>query len=115
VRGTSPGAAVDDDTFVALRFQQGVIAHLWMSVLARQPGPRFRVYGTRGTFEKWDLDPQEEALRTGMRPGDPGWVRSLLTAGANSRLITLACLPRRVCRHYPAHTSSSTRKFAMLC
>ncbi len=68
-----PGALVDDDTFVALRFASGVHAHLWMSAVARIPGPRMRINGLRGTYEKWSLDPQEDALRTGMRPGDPEW------------------------------------------
>lgn len=66
-------ALVDDDTFVALRFPGGEVAHLWMSVIPRQPGPRMRVVGMRGVYEKQDLDPQENALRTGMRPGDEGW------------------------------------------
>jgi scyllo-inositol 2-dehydrogenase (NADP+) len=68
-----PGAQVDDDTFVALQFAGGVRAHLWMSVVARIPGPRIRLSGLRGTYEKWGLDPQEDALRSGMRPGDSGW------------------------------------------
>ncbi len=68
-----PGAQVDDDTFVALTFEQGVHAHLWMSAVARRAGPRFRVSGLRGTYEKWGLDPQEEALRVGKRPGEPDW------------------------------------------
>ncbi len=68
-----PGALVDDDTFVALRFANGVNAHLWMSAVTRIPGPRIRISGLRGTYEKWGLDPQEEALRTGMRPGDSDW------------------------------------------
>jgi scyllo-inositol 2-dehydrogenase (NADP+) len=68
-----PGALVDDDTFVALRFANGVIAHLWMSSVTRTPGPRMRISGLRGTYEKWGLDPQEDALRMGMRPGDPEW------------------------------------------
>ena len=67
------GALVDDDTFVALRFASGVNAHLWMSAVTRIAGPRIRISGLRGTYEKWGLDPQEEALRTGMRPGDDGW------------------------------------------
>ena len=41
--------------------------------LVRQPGPRFQVHGTRGSFIKHGLDPQEEALRQGARPGGPGW------------------------------------------
>ena len=68
-----PGAQVDDDTFVALRFASGAVAHLWMSVLVRQPGPRFRVIGARGLYEKFGMDPQEDMLRTGGRPGDEGW------------------------------------------
>ena len=68
-----PGALVDDDTFVALQFASGVRAHLGMSVVARIVGPRYRVLGLRGSYEKWGLDPQEEALRTGKRPGDEGW------------------------------------------
>jgi predicted dehydrogenase len=67
------GAAVDDDAFVALRFPGGEVAHLWMSTIPRQPGPRMRVVGLRGVYEKQDLDPQEDALRTGLRPGDAGW------------------------------------------
>ena len=68
-----PGALVDDDTFVAMRFANGVHAHLWMSAVTRIPGPRIRISGLRGTYEKWGVDPQEDALRTGMRPGDPDW------------------------------------------
>lgn len=66
-------AIVDDDTFVALRFPGGEVAHLWMSVIPRQVGLRMRVVGMRGVYEKQHLDPQEDALRTGMRPGDAGW------------------------------------------
>ena len=44
-----------------------------MSAVTRITGPRMRISGLRGTYEKWGLDPQEEALRTGMRPGDPEW------------------------------------------
>lgn len=68
-----PGALVDDDAFVALEFPGGVTAHLWMSAVARILGPRFRVLGLRGAYEKQGLDPQEEALRTGLRPGAEGW------------------------------------------
>ncbi len=69
------GAAVDDDTFIALRFAGGQVAHLWASVIPRHPGPRLRLIGLRGVYEKHWLDPQEEALRTGSRPGDEGWGR----------------------------------------
>lgn len=68
-----PGAKVDDDSFVALRFVNGVTAHLWMSQIARIAGQRMRLSGLQGSYEKWGLDPQEDALRNGKRPGDPAW------------------------------------------
>ena len=68
-----PGTQVDDDTFVALEFANGTHAHLWMDVLTRIPGPRLRITGLRGMYEKWGLDPQEDALSAGKRPGDAGW------------------------------------------
>ena len=70
-----PGAQVDDDTFVALRFANGSVAHLWMSVLVRYLAPRYRVIGSRGLYEKYGLDTQEDLLRTGGRPDDEGWAR----------------------------------------
>lgn len=67
------GAEVDDDAFVALRFASGLHAHLWMNTVVRTLGPRFHVSGLRGTYSKYGLDPQEPALKDGLRPGDPGW------------------------------------------
>jgi predicted dehydrogenase len=68
-----PSAAIDDDTFVALRFAGGQMAHLWMSVVPRLPAPRYRAVGLRGVYEKHGVDPQEDALRLGGHPGDEGW------------------------------------------
>jgi scyllo-inositol 2-dehydrogenase (NADP+) len=48
-----------------------VLLHAAMEV--REPGPRFEVHGDLGSFVKWGLDLQEEAIRAGARPGDPGW------------------------------------------
>jgi predicted dehydrogenase len=67
-----PGAVVDDDSFVALEHGNGVRSHLWMSAAASQKGPRFRVLGSKASFVKYGLDPQEDALKAGARPG-PGW------------------------------------------
>ena len=67
------GAAVDDDTFLALTHASGVRSHLWMSSVAAQNGPRFRVLGSRAAFTKYGLDVQEEVLRAGGSPRAPGW------------------------------------------
>jgi predicted dehydrogenase len=68
-----PGAQVDDDTFVALEHDGGVRSHLWMSQVAPLGGRSLRVSGTRGAVETPGLDPQEDQLAAGMRPGDDGW------------------------------------------
>lgn len=68
-----PGAAVDDDAFVALTHSNGVRSHLWMSAVARLHGPRFRVLGTTGAFESFGLDGQEDALVAGVDPRDATW------------------------------------------
>ena len=68
----SPGGA-DDDAFVALRHPDGVISHLWMSAVAGSLGPRFRVLGLGGAYEKHGLDPQEPQMDAGTMPGQPGY------------------------------------------
>lgn len=67
------GIKSDDDTFVALAHDNGVRSHLWMSAVASDPGPRFRVLGSQAAYVKYGLDVQEDALRGGQRPGDENW------------------------------------------
>jgi predicted dehydrogenase len=68
-----PGVRVDDDAFVALTHASGTRSHLWMSAVAAQLGPRFRVLGSRAGYRKDGLDGQEAALRAGGSPADEGW------------------------------------------
>jgi scyllo-inositol 2-dehydrogenase (NADP+) len=67
------GAEADDDAFVALTHAGEVRSHLWMGAVAGSLGPRFRILGLGGAFEKWGLDPQEAQLASGMTPADPGY------------------------------------------
>jgi len=80
-----PGAAVDDDAFVALEHVGGVRSHLWMSAVAPLHGPRFGVSGLRGGFAVEELDVQEGQLRDGMTPLDPAFGRS----ERQGRLVTV--------------------------
>jgi scyllo-inositol 2-dehydrogenase (NADP+) len=43
------------------------------SVLVPNPGPRYVIHGTRGSYSKFGVDPQEEQLKAGLRPGNDGW------------------------------------------
>lgn len=67
------GVLSDDDSFVALSFPSGVRAQLWTSAIAAAQGHRFRVLGSEGAYEKYGLDPQEDALRAGKTPADQNW------------------------------------------
>jgi predicted dehydrogenase len=68
-----PNARVDDDVFVALEHRAGVRSHLWMSAIAPVGGRSLRLSGVRGGVETPGLDPQEDQLAAGVRPGDEGW------------------------------------------
>ncbi|HTN24326.1 MAG TPA: Gfo/Idh/MocA family oxidoreductase [Solirubrobacteraceae bacterium] len=85
-----PGAQVDDDVFVALEHAGGVRSHLWMSALAPVGGRSLRVSGTQGGIETPGLDPQEDQLAAGVRPGDAGWGE-----GEPARLVDRAGDERR--------------------
>ncbi len=43
------------------------------SYLVRDEGPRYKLLGNMGTFTKYGLDPQEDALKAGQLPGGEGW------------------------------------------
>lgn len=43
------------------------------SYLVREPGPRYVLHGVNGSFVKYGIDPQEQALKDGGIPGTPGW------------------------------------------
>jgi len=65
--------AVTDDCFHALLHYGEARAVLHASVLAPCPGPRFTVHGSRATYVKHGLDPQEAMLKAGLRPPMPEW------------------------------------------
>jgi len=48
-------------------------AVLHSATLVPGPGPHFTVHGDGGSFLKYGMDGQEEALKQGRRPGDPHW------------------------------------------
>jgi predicted dehydrogenase len=73
VRTLRPGAQVDDDFFVALEHESGARSHLWGTMMAAQLGPRLRALGSEAAYVKWGLDVQEDALRAGASPSDPGF------------------------------------------
>jgi scyllo-inositol 2-dehydrogenase (NADP+) len=65
--------AVVDDAFDILLEYPRLRVLLRASMLRCEPGPRFLLQGTLGTYRKYGLDPQEDATRAGGQPGSPGW------------------------------------------
>jgi predicted dehydrogenase len=98
------GAQTDDDSFVALLHQSGVRSHLWMSAVAGQLGPRFRVLGSRAAYVKFGIDVQEELLHAGRGPDDPLWGREPEerwgSLGAGDKLRRIPTLPGAYERFY---------------
>lgn len=68
------GAQVED-AFELVLDHGATKSVLHAGALVRAPGPRYEVHGTQGSFVKYGIDPQEDALKAGMRPGDAGWGR----------------------------------------
>ncbi|WP_029192728.1 oxidoreductase [Paenibacillus harenae] len=73
IRAIRDGAKSDDAFDVTLTYGNGLRLALRSMLLARQPGPRYTLHGTSGTFVKYGEDPQEGALKAGLSPGNPGW------------------------------------------
>jgi len=72
IRTQRDNAAVDDKFEIALRYPE-LDVKLEAGMLARQGRPRFRLSGTLGSFVKYGLDPQEDALRSGLLPTGSLW------------------------------------------
>ncbi|WP_110657370.1 oxidoreductase [Salinicola halimionae] len=66
------GAKVDDYFHAVLRYGESrVILH--GGTLVSTPGARFTVHGTRASYVKHGLDPQEDMLKRGDRQPSPQW------------------------------------------
>ena len=71
------GAQVEDYFHAVLRYESGPHAPLRVvlhaTTLAAHAAPRYIVHGTRGSYIKCGVDPQEDALRAGQRPPMAEW------------------------------------------
>lgn len=62
-----------DDYFFLTLYYQGMQVYLRSSYLVREPGPRYILHGTEGSYIKMGNDPQEEALKAGRLPNEKDW------------------------------------------
>ena len=64
-----------DDAFTLLMGYPGIKVTLKASYLVKEPGPRYYLHGTEGSYLKYGIDPQEEALKNGEWPLGDDWGR----------------------------------------
>ena len=106
VRIEREDAVVDDAFDIMLRYPKLSVL-LRATMLACTPGPRFVLNGTLGTYIKYGMDPQEDALKAGGQPGSPGWGEEDSTHWG---VLTLADPTETVCQ--PVRTEAGDyRKF----
>ena len=67
-----PGGRVDDFYDIRLQYS-GFHVIVKSSYLVRESMPRYILHGTEGSFVKFGIDPQEQALKDGRLPGSAGW------------------------------------------
>ncbi len=72
IRTFRTGGEVDDFFDIDL-FYEKIKVKVKGSYLVREPGPRFILHGTEGSFLKWGTDPQEDMLKAGHLPDEPNW------------------------------------------
>jgi predicted dehydrogenase len=72
IRIEREGAEVDDAFDVTLHYPR-MRAVLRATMLAASPEPTFAIHGTGGSYVKYGLDPQEDALKAGRTPKEPDW------------------------------------------
>ena len=75
VRSIRGGA--DDDVTVVLKHESGVDSYLAASAVSGAPGPRVRLLGSKGALVINQLDPQEDALRSGEIPFGGEWEKPM--------------------------------------
>ena len=66
------GALTDDSYDLSLHYP-AFKCMVRSSYLVREPGPRFTLHGTTGSYLKWGVDPQEAEMKAGKIPGIEGW------------------------------------------
>jgi predicted dehydrogenase len=110
LRQQRDGAVIDDNFEIHLEYP-GLKANLKAGSLVCEPSPRLVVYGTEGSYIKFGLDPQEEALKQGGSPVQPNWGSELEPSwGTHTQ-----CNGTMVRKKYPTLAGSYTTYYSNVC
>ncbi|MDC8760605.1 oxidoreductase [Janthinobacterium fluminis] len=99
--------AVAVDYFHLVLYYEQLRVVLQAGCLVQAPTARFAVHGERGSFVKFGLDRQEDALKAGGRPGQPGWGHDPVHGA-----LHLAGAADEACRHLPMLDGGYQRYYA---
>jgi len=72
IRTQRDGSKVDDAFEIVLNYPELKVT-LKAGMLVREEGPRYILNGTKGSFVKYGIDPQEEDLENRFSPDNAGW------------------------------------------
>lgn len=72
IKRQRPHAKADDYFSLDLHYEKLKVI-LKAGMLVREPGPRYIIHGTKGSFIKYGDDPQEVLLKAGAMPDTEGW------------------------------------------
>lgn len=92
VRALRTNSRVDDSFDIFLHYPD-VKCLIRGSYLVKEEGPRYILHGTEGSFLKSGIDPQEDMLKQGLKPGDADWTKEkassfgILNTGINGKDI----------------------------
>ncbi|TCV99777.1 oxidoreductase [Biostraticola tofi] len=105
-----PGGQTTDYFHATLTYPNKRVA-LHGTLLAAAESPRYIVHGGKGSYVKWGLDPQEDRLKSGLRPPAADWGQDdrhgVLTHLSEGTLIasSVPTLPG----NYPAYYAAITQ------
>ena len=109
LRKERDGTQVDDAFDITFHYPRSR-ALLRASPVTAAPGPRFWICGTTGTYTKYGLDPQEDAMKNGGDPHTADWGKE--PQDAWGKLTTADTV--NPCRPFLGIIVLITRTFAML-
>jgi scyllo-inositol 2-dehydrogenase (NADP+) len=90
IRTLRTNGQTDDYFDIHMEYSESLCVSVGGSMLVKEPGPRYILHGTEGSFLKWGTDPQEQNLKDGKIPGTEGWGKEpeddwgILNASENS-------------------------------
>jgi len=116
-----PGAIIDDYFHIVLNYEGPLRVILHSGSMVCQPGPRFLVHGTEGSFIKYGKDPQATLLEQGQNPQNANWGEDppdlygeLITYRENQTIKTkMKTIPGNYRRFYSAMYEAITRGTAV--